>query len=95
MRADHRRLPLFSRVADQVQNALSSSRENVMTSDDCHFCCTNAGPMPQGESRRVFLLGAAAAAGGLLAAPRHTAAAEPAEARLLFAYIVCSSSERR
>jgi len=95
MRADHRRLPLFSRVADQAQNALSSSRENVMTSDDCRFCCTNAGPTPQGESRRVFLLGAAAAAGGLLAAPRRAAAAEPGEAVPLFAYIGCFTSERR
>ena len=95
MRADHRRLPLFSRVADQAQNALSSSWENVMTSDDCRFCCTNAGPTPQGASRRVFLLGAAAAAGGLLAAPHRAAAAEPGEAVPLFAYIGCFTSERR
>jgi hypothetical protein len=79
----------------EAQNALSSSRENVMTLDDCRFCCTNAGPMPQGESRRVFLLGAAAAAGGLLATPRRAAAAEPGEAVPLFAYIGCFTTERR
>src|SRR5260370_14409063 len=95
MRAGHRRLPLFSRRPDQAQNALCSSRENVMTSDNCRFCCTNAGPVPQGESRRVFLLGAAAAAGGLLAAPRRAAAAESGEAVPLFAYIGCFTSERR
>jgi hypothetical protein len=82
-------------VPDQAQNALSSSQEHVMTSDDCRFCCTNAGPMPQGESRRDFLLGAAAAAGGLLAAPRRAAAAELVEAAPLFAYIGCFTSERR
>ena len=66
-----------------------------MTSDDCRFCSTNAGWTPQGESRRVFLLGAAAAAGGLLSAPRQAAAAEPGEAAPLFAYIGCFTSERR
>ena len=66
-----------------------------MTSDNSRFCCPNAGPMPNGESRRVFLLGAAAAAGGLLAAPRPAAAAESGEAAPLFAYIGCFTSERR
>jgi 6-phosphogluconolactonase (cycloisomerase 2 family) len=69
--------------------------ENVMTSDDCRFCCTNAGPMPQGESRRAFLLGAAAAASSLLTAPRRATAAEPGEAGPLFAYIGCFTSDRR
>src|SRR5215470_164753 len=95
MRADHRRLPLFSRVPDHAQNALSSSWENVMTSDDCRFCSTDTGPTPQAESRRVFLFGAAAAAGGLLAAPRRATGAEPGEAIPLFAYIGCFTSERR
>src|SRR5260370_15248399 len=66
-----------------------------MTSDNCRFWCTNAGPLPQGEPGRVFLLGAAAAAGGLLAAPRRAAAAEFGEAAPLFAYIGCFTSERR
>src|SRR5260370_41812418 len=66
-----------------------------MTSDDCRFRCANAGPVPQGESRRVFLLGAGAAAGGLLAAPRRAAAAESGEAVPLFAYIGGFTSERR
>ena len=84
---------LFSRMPDQAQNALSSSRENFMRSDDRRFCCTNAGL--QGGSRRVFLLGAVAAAGGLLVAPRRAAAAQSGEAVQLFAYLGCFTSERR
>jgi 6-phosphogluconolactonase len=68
-----------------------------MTSDDRRLSCTNAGLMPQGESRRVFLLGAAGAslAGGLIATARRVAAAESAEAAPLFAYIGCFTSDQR
>src|SRR5258707_7557073 len=48
--------PFLTHCPIRRKNALSSSRENTMTSDDFRFFCTNAGPMPQGESRRVFLL---------------------------------------
>lgn len=70
--------------------------ENAMTSDDCGFSCSDDGLMPQGTSRRVFLLGAAGtalAAGGLVA--RRAAAAEGGEAAPLFAYIGCFTSEQR
>jgi len=68
-----------------------------MTSNDCRFHCTNAGAMPQGESRRAFLLGAAGslAAGGLISAERRAEAAESSEAAPRFAYIGCFTSEQR
>lgn len=64
-----------------------------MTSDDFPF--VNAGSMSKGRSRRGFLLGAAAAAGGLIAAPRGAGAIEAVEAGPLFAYIGSFTSERR
>jgi 6-phosphogluconolactonase len=67
-----------------------------MTSDDCRFSCTEASLTPAGASRRVFLLGAAAAslAAGSLTA-RSALAAENGESVALFAYIGCSNSAER
>jgi 6-phosphogluconolactonase len=66
-----------------------------MTSGDCRFYSTNA--VPQGESRRFFLLGAAGAslAAGVIAAARGPAVAESGGAVPLFAYIGCFTSEQR
>src|SRR6516164_7100624 len=74
----------------------SSSRccremENVMTSHDCRFSCSEASLTPAGAARRVFLLGAAGAslAAGSLTT-RRAPAAENGESVALFAYIGCT-----
>lgn len=69
-----------------------------MTSDDCRLPWTDAGLIPQGQSRRGFLLGAAGAslaAGALIAAARCAVAVEAGEAAPRFAYIGCFTSEQR